>query len=64
LHPLFAGEVSGVDLRAPLAPATVAARGRRWDMNEPRELRRTTTTDSDAAASGGQAAVLETAVEK
>jgi alpha-ketoglutarate-dependent 2,4-dichlorophenoxyacetate dioxygenase len=39
-------------------------RGRRWDMNEPRELRRTTTTDSDAAAAAGQAAVLETAVEK
>jgi alpha-ketoglutarate-dependent 2,4-dichlorophenoxyacetate dioxygenase len=39
-------------------------RGRRWDMNEPRELRRTTTTDSDAAAAASQAAVLETAVEK
>jgi alpha-ketoglutarate-dependent 2,4-dichlorophenoxyacetate dioxygenase len=39
-------------------------RGRRWDMNEPRELRRTTTTDSDAAADASQAAVLETAVEK
>ena len=25
LHPLFAGEVSGVDLRQPLAPATIAA---------------------------------------
>jgi hypothetical protein len=55
LHPLFAGEVSGVDLRAPLAPATLAT---------PRELRRTTTTDSDAAASGSQAAVLEMGVEK
>jgi len=60
LHPLFAGEVSGVDLRAPLAPATVATPR----TGEPRELRRTTTTDSDAAASGSQAAVLEMVVEK
>jgi alpha-ketoglutarate-dependent 2,4-dichlorophenoxyacetate dioxygenase len=54
LHPLFAGEVSGVDLRAPLAPAAVAA------IHD--GMNRHGILIFHAGAS--QAAVLETAGEK
>jgi alpha-ketoglutarate-dependent 2,4-dichlorophenoxyacetate dioxygenase len=37
-------------------------RGRRWDMDEPRELRRTTTSDIDTAAAAKQHDELLTTV--
>jgi hypothetical protein len=49
LQPQFPGE----DNRATLH------RGRRWDMNEPRELRRTTTTDSGGAGADLAAVLAE-----